>query len=129
MRHGTTGSHILTSPTGRGERMHGNKLGKKYTTMGAAILMAVSAVGLTAHAADVQFTGTNSNSWHDGGNWFNNAVPDNNNNYFVQHDLTAVYSTGTSSVQRLYVSDDSAGSLSITGGHLTVTAGGDSFGI
>ena len=98
------------------------------------LVMAVAGVGATfasmqCLAADVSFIAPNG-SWHVAANWSDGNIPSNLGDfYFVQHAVTATYSTGNSSVASAIISDDSTGSLNVTGGHLTVTGGGNSFAI
>src|SRR5437868_7763946 len=100
----------------------------------SALALAVVGVGATfasmqCMAADVSFIGPGG-SWHDAVNWSDGKVPSNGGDfYFIQKTLTATYSTGSSSVKKLVVSDDTTGSLNVTGGHLTVTGSGDTFAI
>lgn len=83
-----------------------------------------------ASADDVFFNGSVSESWHDEDNWDDGVEPSfGDDSYFIQNDLTAVYSVGTSSIRKLVVSDTSPGIFQMTGGDLTVAGGSDSFQI
>ena len=84
-------------------------------------MLAVAGVGATfasmqCLAADVSFVGPGP-SWHDGANWSDGNVPSNGGDvYFIQHSLTATYSTGSSSVASAVIADDLTGLLNVTGG-------------
>src|SRR6476469_8929898 len=99
------------------------------------LTLAVAGIGATfvgskclAVPVDVFYTGPVGGSWHTGSNWSDTNVPSNlGDSYFIRLGLTATYSTGTSSIAKLRVSDDSTGSLNVTGGRLITTGGGDSF--
>ena len=81
-------------------------------------------------AAEVFFTGSNGDSWHDGENWSDSLEPFlGETDYFIQDEFTVTYAEGTSVVRKLVVGDTTPGTLIMTGGDLTMVGGGDSFQI
>lgn len=95
-----------------------------------ATMASIMSHGDLCCAADVFFNGSVSEDWHDGNNWSDGFEPElASDGYFVQDELTAVYSTGMSSIPKLVVGDSSPGTFKMTGGELSIEDGGDSFQI
>jgi PEP-CTERM motif len=72
----------------------------------------------------------NGGDFNTAANWSDGMLPTADGDvHFVQDGLTATFSSGTTSVARLIVSDTSPGTLNITGGDLTANIAGDDFQI
>lgn len=101
---------------------------KKLVVTGFGLLLASSAAAPDCWAADVFFIADG--DFNTAANWSDGEAPSLDLDvHFIQDGFTSTYSSGTLSIRKLVVSDNSPGTLNMTGGDLTLAGGGDSFQI
>ena len=101
---------------------------KKLIVTSVGPVLAFCAAAPDCRAADIFFL--NGGDFMAPENWTDGAVPAADlDNHFIGDGLTATYSGGTLTLRKLVVSDASPGTLTMTGGDLTLGGGGDSFQI
>lgn len=93
------------------------------------MLAVISATSTHCWAADVFFD-VNNGDFNTAASWSDDLSPlDDGDFHFIQDSLTSTFSGGSQAVRRLIVSDSSPGTLSMSGGNLTITGAGESFAI
>ena len=102
---------------------------KNFVAMALGTIFALSVSTRDCKAAAIAFI-ANNGDFNTGPSWSDGNVPTNDGNeHFIQDSLTALFTSGSTSVTSLIVSDTSPGTLTMSGGLLTVAGTGDSFAI
>ena len=100
---------------------------KRTVLLAASAALCLVLASDSCWAVDVSLD-VNNGDFNTGSSWADDNVPtDDGDFHFIQDNLTATYSSGVASVTRLIVSDSSPGTLTMTGGDLTIAGGGESF--